>query len=182
MNHPERILRTVDRHLTRPARLILYGRAALALGYHPPQPRFAATLDVDAILPSIEMESIENDDSFWDAISKTNDDLAGEGLYLTHLFVDHQVILRRDWLAHLSPINLHGLERLSLARPATEDLLLTKMMRIDPQDREDMEFLISHLDHPSEQVPALLQEAVVPPIDEIREAFQANASWLLANH
>jgi len=38
MNHPEHILRTLDSHLAAPTRLILYGRAALALGYPNPIP------------------------------------------------------------------------------------------------------------------------------------------------
>ena len=33
MNNPLRILKTLDRHLTAPAELTLFGRAALALGY-----------------------------------------------------------------------------------------------------------------------------------------------------
>ena len=68
MNHPELILRTLDRHLVEPARLILYGRAALALGFSNPRHEFRATMDVDAILPEVEMNAIEADDSFWNAI------------------------------------------------------------------------------------------------------------------
>ena len=33
MNNPLRILQTLDRHLTRPAELTIFGRAALALGF-----------------------------------------------------------------------------------------------------------------------------------------------------
>jgi hypothetical protein len=51
MNNPQRILETLDRHLTAPAELILFGRAALALGYPGGPATFAATRDVDAILP-----------------------------------------------------------------------------------------------------------------------------------
>ena len=65
MNHPEQILRTLDSHLVQPTRLILYGRAALALGYPDPPLAFHATMDVDAILPEMEMSSIESDNSFW---------------------------------------------------------------------------------------------------------------------
>ena len=69
MNHPEKILRILDDHLVRPTRLILYGRAALALGFENAPPSFHSTLDVDAILPEIEMSQIEADDQFWTAIS-----------------------------------------------------------------------------------------------------------------
>lgn len=44
MNHPEHILRTFDSHLLKPTRLILCGRAALALGFPNAQPQFHATM------------------------------------------------------------------------------------------------------------------------------------------
>jgi len=178
MNHPEHILRTLDSHLLKPTRLILYGRAALALGFSNAHPQFHATMDVDAILPEVEMSFIEADESFWNAIEKTNDQLQLSGLYLTHLFTDFQVILRADWLEHIVSIHLDGLQFLQLFRPATEDLILTKMMRVDPQDRSDIEFLLQqkHLD--SNQLDRLIHSARVPPITEIRQAFEQNATWL----
>jgi hypothetical protein len=91
MNNPEVILRTLDRHLSEPARLILYGRAALALGFDDTPPHFGSTKDVDAILPEVEMSAIEEDDSFWNAIEETNKELESTGFYLTHLFSDSQV-------------------------------------------------------------------------------------------
>ena len=49
-----------------------------------------------------------------------------------------QPIERPDWLDHLVPVPLAPpLRHLQLFRPSTIDLALTKMMRIDPQDRED---------------------------------------------
>jgi hypothetical protein len=57
--NPERILCALDHHLVKPVHLILYGRAALALGFPPPRPEFAMTLDVDvsaiesAVVPDI---------------------------------------------------------------------------------------------------------------------------------
>ena len=43
MNNPLHILQTLDRHLTAPADLTLFGRAALSLGY-PDSPRFQLSL------------------------------------------------------------------------------------------------------------------------------------------
>lgn len=57
MNNPLRILQTLDRHLTAPAELTLFGRAALALGYAPGLPAFATTQDVDAILPLARLDA-----------------------------------------------------------------------------------------------------------------------------
>lgn len=178
MNHPEQIVRTLDRHLTRPVRLILYGRAALALGYPSPLADFHATMDVDAILPEVEMTLIEADDSFWNAIEMTNAELEPSGLYLTHLFTDAQVILRPDWLDHLVPIPLTGLRYLELARPATADLILTKMMRVDPQDRSDLRFLVEQSSFDGDSLEVVASSARIPDLPEIRDAFERNLEWL----
>ena len=43
VNNPLRILKTLDRHLTTPAELTLFGRAALALCYAASPATYAAT-------------------------------------------------------------------------------------------------------------------------------------------
>ena len=53
MNNPLRILQTLDRHLAASAEITLFGRAALALGYAGSPAAFAATHDVDAVLPLV---------------------------------------------------------------------------------------------------------------------------------
>ena len=178
MNHPEHIVRVLDSHLVKPTRLILYGRAALALGYASPLQTFHTTLDVDAILPEVEMAAIETDVAFWDAVEKTNAQLQSSGLYMTHLFTDSQVILRPDWLDQLVPIHLQQLRHLNLFRPSTEDLILTKMMRVDPQDRSDIQFLLQQVSLDPEPLEQLLNSARIPEIHEIRDAFQQNGTWL----
>jgi hypothetical protein len=180
MNHPETILRTLDRHLAHPTRIILFGRAALALGFPDAPLAFHATMDVDAILPEIDMHTIEADESFWSALEFTNQELEPTGLYITHLFTDAQVILRPQWLDHLLPVPLSGLRFLNLFRPSTEDLILTKMMRVDPQDRDDIQFLLSQTHLTSASLEQLLSLARIPPIEEIEQAFRINADWLRA--
>jgi hypothetical protein len=129
-------------------------------------------MDVDAILPEVEMKAIEEDDSFWQAIERTNEELEAAGLYLTHLFTDSQVILSPDWLGHIVPIQLGNLQWLRLFRPSTEDLVLTKMMRIDPQDRSDIEFLREQRGFDGKRLSDLIDVARVPDIPEIRDAFE----------
>ena len=180
MNHPEKILRILDRNLTRPTRLILYGRAALALGFVNSPASFHATMDVDAILPEVAMSMLDADDQFWTAIEQTNEQLEASGLYITHLFTDSQVALSPDWLDHLESIELAGLNFLQLFRPATEDLILTKMMRVDPQDRSDIEFLISQCQIGIATLERLVASARIPDIREIAAAFHTNARWLRA--
>ena len=180
MNQPEHILRTLDGHLRQATRLILYGRAALALGYPDAPTAFHTTMDVDAILPENEMAAIEADDGFWTAIENTNHELQASGLYITHLFSDRQLIIRPDWLDHLVANPMQGLRLLELQRPSTDDLILTKMMRIDPQDRGDIRFLLSHSHLNPDKLEHLLNAANIPAIEEIKEAFQANSQWLRA--
>jgi hypothetical protein len=91
INNPQRILQTLDSYLEKETRIVLFGRAALALGFGDRGARFGKTQDVDAILPMIEMAKIESDAQFWRAIELTNRSLEKSGLYLSHLFTDRQV-------------------------------------------------------------------------------------------
>jgi len=144
LNNPERILRVLDSHLERETRIVLFGRAALAMGFGSAGIPFGKTMDVDAILPTVEMERIEADDQFWKAIELTNKSLVPDGLYISHLFTDKQVALTQDWLSKIVPIEANGFKNLRLFRPSSVDLVLTKMMRNDRQDIEDIRFILSH--------------------------------------
>jgi hypothetical protein len=141
VNNPRKILQSLDTHLRQPTRLVLFGRAALALGYDPPEAIFGVTNDVDALLPSVDMASIERDEQFWNAIDATNRELEATGLYITHLFSDEQVVITPDWLSRIVPISSDAYQHIRLFRPAGLDLLLTKMMRHDPQELEDLRFI-----------------------------------------
>jgi hypothetical protein len=144
LSNPERILRVLDSHLERETRIVLFGRAALAMGFGSAGIRFGKTVDVDAILPTVEMEKIEADDQFWKAIELTNKSLVPDGLYISHLFTDKQVALTPDWLSKIVPIEANGFKNLRLFRPSSVDLVLTKMMRNDRQDIEDIRFILAH--------------------------------------
>ena len=62
---------------------------------------------------------------------------------------------------------------LRLFRPATLDLILTKMMRgDDAQDMADIGFLIQHDAITAAQIEMALDEAVIPDLAELREAFE----------
>jgi hypothetical protein len=96
------ILQTLDGHLDHAVRLILYGRAALQLGFkdHPT----GHSKDVDCIIPMTDLDSLTADAGFWDAQQAANDQLRPLGLYITHLFPAQEVFLRRDWEQHLVSI------------------------------------------------------------------------------
>lgn len=104
VNNPRRILQALDSHLVQETRVVLCGRAALAVGFGDRGEQFGATKDVDAILPSVEMVKIEADEQFWKAIEATNRELESSGLYLTHLFTDKKVVLTSDWAEKISSI------------------------------------------------------------------------------
>ena len=173
MDNATRILQKLDEHLDHPVRLILYGRAALQLGFENPPPDVAASKDVDGIVPMADSDLLTADVGFWDAQEATNRELRPHGLYITHLFRADQVFLRREWERHLVPISRPVLRWLRLWRPATLDLILSKMMRgDDAQDMSDIEFLIRRDEITPGQIETALNEAVIPDVAELREAFE----------
>ena len=172
MNNPLRILQTLDRHLTAPVELTLFGRAALALGYAGSPAAFATTQDVDAILPLSWLAAADENLDFWQAQQRTNAELEPDGLYITHLFRELEIILTPDWLTRRVPIRLE-LPRLNLFRPATLDLILTKMARGDENDLADIRFLLQQEPLTGEQLRAVFQRARVPDVPEIQELFRA---------
>lgn len=135
-------------------------------------------MDVDAILPSRDIRAIESNEDFWQAQVKTNEELGGTGLYFTHLFEDRQVILTSDWLEKVVVLPVQGLAKLRLFRPSTEDLILTKMMRVDPDDQNDICFLATQADFSMSNLKSALSRVVIPPVPEIAEAFSRNRHWL----
>ncbi len=154
----------------RPAEITLFGRAALVLGFKDVPAGFSATRDVDAILPSQWLAAADENFDFWQAQQKTNTQLEPEGLYITHLFRESEVILTPEWLANRLSIPL-GLKQLSVFRPATSDLLLTKMMRGDENDLVDIRFLLSQESFSADQLRVIFARAHVPDVPEIRELF-----------
>lgn len=180
MNNPQIILAALERHLVRSTRVILYGRAALSLGYPGAGVELGATMGVDAILPAVELAAIAADDQFWRAVDRVNRELESRGLYMTHLFSDDQLILTPDWFARIVSIPTEGWQHLRVFRPATLDLVLTKMMREDPQDLGDIAFLLRQEPIRPAELRTAFSTAHVPELEEIRAAFAANQPRVLA--
>lgn len=178
MNNPLRILCELDKHLHQEVELNVYGRAAIALGFHP-EPPFSATLDVDLIIPEVQLEAMDANADFWFGVEKVNETLAAESLYLTHVFVDRQLILRPNWLSQRVPLELSALRHIRAYRPSTPDLLLTKTMRVDPEDRDDIRLLASREVLERSEWDQVFQDAHVPDIPEIKKAFELNRKWFL---
>ncbi len=173
MTNAERILRALDEKLTAPVELTIYGRAALALGFNSKPKGSEESLDVDAILPLNQQTEIEKDEQFWAAVDGVNTGLKDDGLYITHLFQEDQVILSEGWLDRRVKIELPGLKHLEIYRPSIVDLLLTKMMRAeDQEDLEDIKFLIHEGKLTEGRVQSAFASAKVPKVPEIEDAFE----------
>jgi hypothetical protein len=171
--NPERLLVALDERLDHEVRLVLYGRSAVWLGFGNPPAAAATTQDVDSIIPTGKVRAFADDMQFWDARDAVNDHFKSEGLYITHLFPESEVFLRRDWIAHILPVTKLNLRRLRLFRPATIDLVLSKMMRgNDPQDMADAEFMIRHDRITEAQLLEAFSQMKPVELIELRDAFE----------
>lgn len=142
-DHPRIILRTLDQKLDHDVSLVIFGRAAIWLGFQNVPRELGTTKDVDGIIPHSQLANLIDDQKFWDAVEATNQELEPQGLYITHLFQEDQIFLRASWESHLVPLPSLDLHHLRLFRPATVDFILTKMMRgADEQDLSDIELMI----------------------------------------
>lgn len=170
MNNPLIILKELDKHLREEIELFIFGKSAIVLGFPAAPGSYGGTMDVDGIIPMEMLESLSNNESFWEALEKTNEVLKPTGLYITHLFQEDQIILTPDWLEKTVPLDL-GLNHLKIQRPSTLDLILTKMMRGDDADMQEIEFLIKADNIKPTDLEAAYPIARVPNIPEILEIF-----------
>lgn len=170
MNNPLLILQQLDNHLSEEIQLIIFGKAAIVLGYPTAPSSYESTMDVDGIIPMEMLESLSNNERFWEALEKTNEMLTPTGLYMTHLFQEDQIILTPDWLEKTIPLEL-GLQHLKIQRPSTLDLILTKMMRGDDADLQEIQFLIKAGNIKPADLEAAYRSARVPNIPEIQDIF-----------
>jgi hypothetical protein len=143
MNAAQTIAETLDRHLTQPTEVVVFGAAALLLDR-----KFASRLagrstnDVDIIIPKEREVRVDADRTFWRAVAKTNQELESKGLYLTHIFPEREVALTPEWKQHTVPLHNDRLTKLSLQRPRMLDLVVSKMGRGDVQDLADVRSML----------------------------------------
>ncbi len=177
MSNAEKLLSRLDALLTNEVDLTLYGRAALLLGFVAPPPDFALSLDVDAVLWLGQAEALEQHSNFWEALEQVNLEFEEDGLYMTHLFDEDQVVLRENWVQERVVVAL-PYDHLKLYRLADADLLLSKLMRYDPTDLDDLTFIIQQAKFSPDEVATILKQARLPDSEEIREQFMLCTSWL----
>jgi hypothetical protein len=172
-NNPTEVLLALDHEMDHEVSLVLFGRAALALGFENAPSEFATTQDVDAIITLSQLPDLMEDLKFWEAQERTNLKLQPKGLYITHLFSEDQVFLRPDWERHIVPISRPDTQHLKLFRPHALDLILTKMMRgNDDLDMADIRFLMAQQNITTSQVDTAIKNARIPDVVELQDAFE----------
>lgn len=171
-NNPAQVILALDREMDHEIDLVIYGRAALSLGFDPAPVECHTTQDVDAIISFSQLSKIMDDHRFWDALEKANKSLEPSGLYMTHLFSEDQVFLRPDWEEHIVPITNPKTRFLKLFRPHTIDLILSKMMRgNDALDMADIAFLASREKITSGQIEEAFRMVRIPNVSDFHDAF-----------
>ncbi len=173
------ILGVLDGRLNAAVELTLYGRAALQMGFSSPPPETLLSRDVDAVLWLGQAEDLNQRTNFWEAVDATNAELSSQGLYVSHFFTEDQVVLRPEWKAVRRRIDI-PFRHLRLFRLADEDLLLSKLMRDDPQDQQDALFIVGAAGWRPENIEQILSVARLPDVAEIRDEF-AKAARRLRN-
>jgi hypothetical protein len=179
MSNPLRILQTLNRRLCEVAELTIFGRSAIALGFVNAPGQFHSTLDVDGILPIAWLQSQDAHEDFWRAVEETNRELEPDGLYVTHLFRELDVIVRPDWVGQRVALNLQ-FDKLRVFRPATIDLILTKMARADDDDLQDIRFLFEQERITKDEIQKAFSEARIPAVPEVKQLFERAAPKVLA--
>lgn len=170
MNNAETILAVLDRHLTARVELTLYGRAALQLGFPKPLSEYAQSMDVDGVLWLGQAEKLLHGGNFWTAVDLTNQELAPQGLYISHFFEESQLVLTASWRQQRAPIQ-GPWNHLCLLRLGDKDLFLTKLMRYDPIDLADAQFIFDRSGMTLKDIRDLISSACLPNIAEIKEQF-----------
>lgn len=169
---PALILKTLDKHLTAPGSIRLFGGAALVLGYG----RQRLTEDADLLLDDRECRALIDQCGFSEAVEATNAELNPLGLYVTHIFGPEQEILSPTWREHCRPVSLPALTRLSVSVLGPIDLILTKLGRGDEGDLDDIRYLLSAENLDGAEVRRGVSAALVP--DVLAEIFSESKQRL----
>ena len=175
-SNPIKILKSLDSHLTESIELVVYGKSAIYLMF-PEDEKVGVTNDLDLIIPEIKISVFDKRLDFWDAVEKTNKELEHLGLYLSHIFDEHQIILHPDWFKSKIEIESILFNNLSVFTPYPLDLIITKMMRVDPQDRNDIRFIFEKACIQEKDLLQRIEGAICPDVAEIKDAFFQNVAW-----
>jgi hypothetical protein len=179
-SNPEIILNELNLLLSKPFELTIFGASALNLGF--PGNMGELTRDVDLVIPAKDAPEIDVNEDFWKAQVELNKRLEPDGLYMTHIFNDHQVVLTKEWVRARVSVDLPTCDKIIAFRPSTSDLILTKMMRNDMEDKEHISFLLKQEEFTDERLLTLFSNAVLPDEPIIRDIFSSMKNWVRAEN
>ena len=144
----------------------------------PEDETIGVTNDLDLIIPEVQISVFDKRLDFWQAVEKTNRELKHLGLYLSHIFDEHQIILHPNWFKSKIKIGNISFKNISVFAPNPMDLIITKMMRVDPQDRNDSRFIFEKARIQKKDLLQRIEAAICPDVAEIKDAFFQNVAWL----
>ena len=171
---PAFILKCLDRHLTGPGMVRLFGGAALILCYG----RARQTEDADLLLDDAECRALIDGAGFSEALEATNAELNPRGMYLTHIVGPEQEVLAPGWRDRCRRVALEGLRLLEVWSLGPIDLALTKLGRGDEGDLDDIRYLVESNQLAPRELREAIAEAQVP--EELREVFVGARQRVLA--
>lgn len=133
---------------------------------------------MDAVLWLGQAEELARRSNFWEAIAAVNAEFREEGLYVSHLFEEHQVVLTPSWRANRVMLP-QAWQRLTLFRLGDGDLFLSKLMRDDALDLADAKFIAERAGFDQQAIKQAIELARVPAVAEVEEQFRLCAARFL---
>jgi hypothetical protein len=163
MRNSEFILRALDQCLPRRIGISLHllGGGALDLVYG--IARFSE--DVDCVCTLAEAHTMDSEE-FQNALEKANDLVEPQGLYLTHIFDEDELVHLPDWTSRLTPppSDAPTFRHFDYDAVSAEDIILSKLTRFDEKDRLDVEDLMRARAITREMIDLLIPTVVVPDV------------------
>jgi hypothetical protein len=111
-------------------------------------------------------------------LDRVNEEFEDDGLYMSHLFDEDQVVLTPEWRDQRVPVE-REFRKLCVHRLSDIDLMLSKTMRYDPIDLGDLRFIIERAALAPDTVAEALGKARIPDCGEIVEQVQLCRDWLV---
>jgi hypothetical protein len=148
--------------------LVVFGSAALAFWLGAPP----ASRDVDLwVVPAERGEAIEA--------------LMGELSWYHEKFSIHAEVWGPEtfkappgWRTRAKVFSFDGLPAVRVTCPHPHDVVLAKLERMDPKDREHIEVVLSQMPMSPERLRALVAEYEAPREADREARFQSNLAWL----
>ncbi|MBL9038969.1 MAG: hypothetical protein JNG84_10670 [Archangium sp.] len=84
------------------------------------------------------------------------------------------------WRERAKTFTFDELPDVTVVCPHPHDVVVSKLERMDPKDREHVHFVLAQLPMTLERLDALVGEYVEPRADDRRQRFEHHLTWLRA--